>query len=119
MSGTRAKGPNIDDRRDDEGAEHRFFLRFRGCRLGGTPSNASTKIFVACVVAAAPWRLVCEIVWLRTVLAAVLNEVSHMLMNGFFLSQGLVIRVPQAVLQVRPCDDGVSNQSSTGDGSGD
>ena len=85
----------MDDRRDDEGADHRFFLRFRGFRLGGTPSNASTKIFVACVVAAAAWRLVCEIAWLRTVLAAVLNELSHMLMNGFFLSQGLVIRVPQ------------------------
>jgi hypothetical protein len=85
------KNRDIDDRRDDEGADHRFFLRFRGFRLGGTPSNASTKIFVACVVAAAAWRLVCEIAWLRTVLAAVLNELSHMLMNGFFLSQGLVI----------------------------
>jgi hypothetical protein len=43
------------------------------------------------------------------VLAAVLNALSHMLMNGFFLSQGLVIRVPQAVLQVRPCDDGLAS----------
>jgi hypothetical protein len=43
------------------------------------------------------------------VLAAVLNALSHMLMNGFFLSQGLVIRVPQAVLQVRPRDDGLAS----------
>ena len=103
------KDRDMDDRRDDEGADHRFFLRFRGFRLGGTPSNASTKIFVACVVAAAAWRLVCETAWLRTVLAAVLNELSHMLMNGFFLSQGLDIRVSQAVLQVRPCDDGLAS----------
>ncbi len=74
-----------------EHAAYRFFLP-----LGADPPviasdqklNAS---LVALLIAMVEWRLASAAILLRAEFATEFAPLSHMLMNGFFLSQGFVI----------------------------
>jgi hypothetical protein len=47
--------------------------------------------FVALVIAVAAFRLACAVAWPRIEPATEFAALNHMLMNGFFFSQGLLI----------------------------
>jgi hypothetical protein len=54
---------------------------------------ASLRLFVAALaIAALIWRVACALAWPRTEAAIRFAALSHMLMNGFFFSQGLDMR---------------------------
>lgn len=68
--------------------------RFFGLALADAgfvaPSIILRLSLVALVAAALAWRLTCAVAWLRIAPASRLAPLSHMLMKGFFFSQGLV-----------------------------
>src|SRR5688572_21560371 len=62
--------------------------------VGGATRPAAQKLktsFVAFIIAVVDWRLTCPAARPRNEPAAALAPLSHMLMNGFFFSQGLAI----------------------------
>ena len=75
-------------------------LRFLG--VGNAGAVTSSKVFrlsvVALPAAALIWRLACAVAWRRANAAIRFASLSHMLINGFFFSQGFCISGSSAVV---------------------